>query len=175
MEANVGRLHAAIEDMTAARPVLADEVEMPAGHLDSLGVLGEPEAEHRPVETGELEDALAGDNLGQRPIGRFLARDRSPPDALESPVDPHSAGGRVGGDPPIDFGEQAIVVDRALEAEVEIGLEGDDDCERRPLLGRNLADPTLDVSPVEVAGDGGPLPLPGGERFPAPGTLPSQP
>src|SRR3954470_7871818 len=91
VELHVRRLGAAVEHVTAARPVLGDEVEVPAGDLDPLGVLGEAEAEHRAVDAGQLEDVLLGDHLGQLPIGRLLAGDRSRPDQLEATVDPDGA------------------------------------------------------------------------------------
>src|SRR3954447_5210691 len=101
IELDVGRLGAAVEHVAAPRPVLVDEVEVPAGDLDPLGVLGEAEAEHRPVRAIQLEDVLLRDDLGKRPVGRLLARYRSRPDRLETPVDPDGTGGRVRGDPAI--------------------------------------------------------------------------
>src|SRR4051794_24851824 len=90
--------------MTAARAVLADEVEVPPAHLDPLRVLGKAEAEHRAVNRSELEHLLLGDHLSEWPVRRLLPGNRARPDELEAAVDPHRAGGRVGGDATLGLG-----------------------------------------------------------------------
>src|SRR3954447_17010192 len=50
IELDTGRLGAAVEHVAAPRPVLVDEVEVPARDLDPLGVFREAEAEHCPVD-----------------------------------------------------------------------------------------------------------------------------
>src|SRR3954451_6540905 len=105
--------------MTAARAVLADEVEVPPALLDPLRILGKAEAEHRSVDRSELEHLLLGDHLREWPVRRLLPGNRARPDELEAAVDPHSAGGRVGGDAAVDLGEQPVMVDRSLQVELD--------------------------------------------------------
>src|SRR3954452_4273500 len=85
------------EHMPTASAIDIDEVKVVAGDLDPLGVYGEAEADQGPLDRGELEDALLRDDLGQRTVGRLLARDRTGADVVEMAVDPDSAGGRSGG------------------------------------------------------------------------------
>src|SRR4051794_5258731 len=159
VELHVRRLGTAVEHVTAARPVLGDEVEVPAGHLDPLGVLGEAEAEHRAVDASQLEDVLLGHDLGEGPVGRLLSGNRSCSDEFEAPVDPDRARGRLGGYAAVDLGEQPVMVERALEVEADGRMEGDDDREGSQLIRRYLGDAALHVGPVEAAVDGDHLPV----------------
>ena len=101
--------------MAAAGAVLADEVEVVAAHLDPLGVVGEAEAEHRPRYVRQLEDVLLGDDLGQRPVGRALARHRAGADEIEAPVEADRAGGSVRRDQLVEPGQQLGVIERAVD------------------------------------------------------------
>ena len=75
-----------IEHVPAPRAVGADEVEVPAGDLDALGVLGEAEADERAVHWTQLELVLLADHLGQRAVGRRLARHGAGSHPLEAAV-----------------------------------------------------------------------------------------
>ena len=70
-----------------------DEVQVIAADLDPLCVVGEPEADQRPLELAQLEHVLVADDLGERPVRRQLARDRARADDLELPVDADRAAG----------------------------------------------------------------------------------
>ena len=83
--------------MAAATAVGIDEVQVVAADLDPLRVAREAEAEHRPGDVVELEHVLFGDDLGQRPVGRVLARHRAGPDRLEAPVEADRAGAAPSG------------------------------------------------------------------------------
>src|SRR5215217_2727126 len=92
VQTHVRRLDAAVEHMPTALPVLADEVQMPAAHLDPLGEFREAKADDRAVQAGQLEDALVFDDIRQRPVRRFLPRHRTGANQLETSVDPQGAG-----------------------------------------------------------------------------------
>ena len=94
IEASAQRTAAGVEDVAAAVPVGADEVEVIAADLDPLRVGGEAEAEHRPLDVLEVEDVLVGGDLGERAIGRALGRHRARPHQLEATVEADRAGGR---------------------------------------------------------------------------------
>ena len=87
------RTGAAVEDVAAASEVLGDEVHVEAADLERAAVLREAEADERPANVAQLVYVLAGDNLGEWPVGRRLPRDGAGPDELEVPVDAHRAGG----------------------------------------------------------------------------------
>jgi hypothetical protein len=123
------------------------------------GVGGEPKAHHRSLHVGEPEHPLVRDDVGERPVGRLLARDRTGLHEREPAVDPNCRGGDIGGDPPLDGLEQPVVVQLFLEAEVDVGIEGDDDGERRVLGGGQLIQPPLDVGSVEAPVEGHHLPV----------------
>jgi len=98
--------------MAAARAVLADEVQVPAAHLDALGVGREPKTHHRSLDVGESEHVLIRDDLGERPVRGLLAGNRTGLHQREAPVDPNRAGDGVGRDPHFDRREQRIVIRR---------------------------------------------------------------
>src|SRR5262245_46818280 len=87
VEPGPGLAYPRVEHVAAAPTALVDEVEVVAADLDPLGIAGKAEAEHRPRDVVEIEDPLLGDHLGQRPIGRMLARDRAGAHRLEAPVE----------------------------------------------------------------------------------------
>src|SRR3954447_16201456 len=70
--ADVRGLEPAVQHVPAAQPVLTDEVQVPAAHLDPLGEGGKSKADDRAVRVRELEDSLVRDDLGQRPVRRLL-------------------------------------------------------------------------------------------------------
>ena len=140
------------EHVAAAAAVGADEVQVVAADLDPLGVAGKAEAEHRPLDVGQLEDVLVGDHLGQRPVGRALARHRAGADEREAAVEAQGAGGGPGGDQLVEAGQQLVV--RALgrrQPLVDRRLEAGDDRERRPLPRADPVDPPVDVGAEELA------------------------
>ena len=49
-------------------------MQVVAGDLDALGVVGKAEADDRAARRRELEHVLFGDDLGERPVRRLLAR-----------------------------------------------------------------------------------------------------
>jgi hypothetical protein len=159
VEPDQGRGGAGIQDVAAAGAVFADEVQVPAAHLDALCVGGEPEAHHRSLDVPKPEHVLIGDDLGERAVGRLLPWDRTGLDEREATVDPDGTGGGAGGNALLDRRQQRIVVERSLEAEVEIGVEGNDHRERGALGAGQLVDPALDVGPVEATVEGHHLPI----------------
>ena len=140
--------------MAATAAVGADEVQVVAGDLDPLDPGREAEAEHRPLDVGQLEDVLFGDNLGQRPVGRALDRHRAGADQLEAAVEAERAGAGARRGQLVDPRQQLLVLERPLEADVDLGLEAGDDGERRPLGRRHRVDAPLDVGAEELAVEG---------------------
>ena len=104
-----------VEDVAAATALGIDEVEVVAAHLDPLRVAREPEAEHRPGDVVELEHALFGDDLGQWPVGRVLARHRACPNRLEIPVEADRARCRTLRDQAVERREEAVVRERPAD------------------------------------------------------------
>ena len=77
-------------------------MEVVAGDLDALDVLGEAEPEGGARNVLQLEDVLVGDHLGERAVGRLLSRHRAGPHRFEATVDPQRAGSRPFGQPLVD-------------------------------------------------------------------------
>src|ERR687886_2232542 len=109
----------ALEHVSAAASIGADEVEVVAADLDSLGVVREAKADYGSLGAGELEYVLVGDDLGQRPVGPGLPGDRSGPDALEGAVDPHGPRRSSGGDVAVELAEQLFVGQWATDSELD--------------------------------------------------------
>jgi hypothetical protein len=140
--------------MAAASAVGADEVQVVAADLDPLGVGGEAEPDHRPLDVGELEDVLVGHDLRQRPVGRLLPRHRAGADEIETPVDAHGAGGSTDGDQLVETRQQLFVGQLFVRQPlVDSRFEAGHNRERRPLLRRDSADPAVDVGAEELAVD----------------------
>jgi len=142
------------EYVAAAAAIGADEMQVVAGHLDPLDVSGEAEAEHRPLDVGELENVLVGDDLGQWPVGRILRRHRTSADELEVAVEADRAGGGTGGDKPVHPCQQLLVLQPLLDLPLDRGLEPGDDGERGARGWRNRLHVAVDVSPEELAVEG---------------------
>ena len=107
---------AAVEDVAAPRPVLADEVEVVSADLDPLAVVGEAKAEHRPGDVLELEYVLLGDDLGQRAVGRLLSGHRTGANQLEAAIDPHRPRRGSGRDQLVETRQRARLVPGARRA-----------------------------------------------------------
>jgi hypothetical protein len=97
---------------------------------------------------------LVGDHLAERTVGRPLAGNRARPDQLELAVHPHRRGARTRRHPLVEGGNQGVVVERAVELELDLRLEPDDDRERRQGAWLNLVDRAVDVGPVEAPVEG---------------------
>jgi lipooligosaccharide transport system ATP-binding protein len=152
VEAHPQAARAGIEDVAAAGAVGADEVKVVAGDLDPLGVGGEAEAEHRPLDVAQLEDVLLGDDLGQRPVGRLLARHGPGADELEATVEADRAGGGAGGDQIVQPLQQSFVVELLPgQPLVQRRFEPGDDRERGPLLGPHRRHVAVEVGAEEPA------------------------
>jgi hypothetical protein len=127
-------------------------VEVVAGHLNALDVGGKAEAEHRPLDVAELEHALVGDDLGQRPVRRLLPRHRSRSHQRKAAVEAERAGGGALGDHRVHRPQQLLV--RALRRRQPLvpgGLEAGDDGERRALARVDPVDSPVDVGAEELA------------------------
>ena len=97
---------------------------------------------------------LVGDDLGQRPVGRGLARHRARADQLEAAVEADRAGGGAGRDQLVEPRQQLLVGEPALDPLVDRRLEAGDHGERRPLPGPDRVHVPVDVGPVEAAVEG---------------------
>jgi hypothetical protein len=140
--------------VTTAAAVGAGEVQVVAGDLDPLDVGGEAKAEHRPLDLGQIEDVLVGDDLGQRAVRRVLPGDRAGANAGEAAVEANRAGGGASGDKGIEARQQLFVAELVVrQALLHRRLEAGDHRKRRPLLRRNPVEPAVDVGAEELAVD----------------------
>ena len=89
----------ASEDVTTGAPVRGDEVEVVARDIQTLRVVGKPEAYETSRDVVKLEGGLVLDDLYERWVGLVLARHTARLDVLEVSVHPYSAA--HGAPPPI--------------------------------------------------------------------------
>ena len=93
---------------------------------------------------------LFGDDLGQRPVGRALARDRAGADELEAAVEADRAGGGAGRDQLVEPRQQLLVVERARRARAStVGSNRGDHRERGPRRRRR----PRSTAPVDVGAE----------------------
>jgi hypothetical protein len=106
---------AAVEDVPSTAAIVRDEVEVEAADLDRSAVLRETEADEGAVYVVKLEHALFGDDLGQRPVGRLLARYERARTSSKWSSDPQGAGGRVRRQHAVERGQQLGLAERTIE------------------------------------------------------------
>src|SRR5215213_4167536 len=77
--------------MTAGAPIRGDEVKVVAGDVQTLGVVGKPEADETSRDVVKLEGGLVFDDLYEGRVGLALAGHAARLDVLEAPIHPDSA------------------------------------------------------------------------------------
>ena len=79
------------EHVATGAPVRGDEVEMVAGYVQTLGVVGEAEADEASRDIAKLEGGLVFDDVYEKRIRLSLAGYAARLDVLELPVHPDGA------------------------------------------------------------------------------------
>src|SRR4029079_14568810 len=137
-----------------AGPGGVDEMEVEAVDLDAVAVVGESEAGDSPLDVTEREDVLVGDDLGEWTVRALLPGHRTGRHRAEPPVDPDRRGTLAPGARAVESGQHPGLRFRAGDRSRAPRGERDDDRERRPLGGIDLADPSVDVGAPEPPVDG---------------------
>lgn len=136
--------------MAADSAFVIDEVQVVAADLDPLRVGREAEADQGAADVAQLEDVLLGDDLGQRPVRRFLPWHGAEAERIEAAVDSYRAGSGVVADQLVKPLQQLLVREGPGEGRVDLRLEPGDDREGGPRAGGHGMDAALDVGPVEA-------------------------
>ena len=80
----------ASEHVTTGAPVRGNEVEVVAGDIQTLRVVGKPEADETTRDIVKLEGGLVFDDLYEGWVGLALAGHAARLDVLEAPIHPDS-------------------------------------------------------------------------------------
>ena len=121
-------------------PVGSHEVEVVAGHVDALRVVGKPEPDHRALDVAELENVLVLHHLAHRRIRLVLAGNRAGSHGIEVTVDAQRVRRGEIAEPGVERLHEPGVVERVGELEMARRLEEGEDGERRPALGLDGVD-----------------------------------
>src|SRR5215203_4005635 len=102
----------ASEHVTACAPIRGDEVEVVAGNVQTLRVVGEPEADEATRDVVKLEGGLVLDDLCEGRVGLVLAGHAARLDVLEASVHPDGAARRGSTDDPVKVVTKSRKVNR---------------------------------------------------------------
>jgi len=141
----------ASEHVTTGTPVRGNEVEVVAGDIQTLRVVGKPEADETTRDIVKLEGGLVFDDLYEGWVGLALAGHAARLDVLEAPIYPDSGAYCSPTDNPVH------VITKALEAHLygeppgEVRLEERHYGERGPRLSVDGISPPIRPYLVEGA------------------------
>src|SRR5215208_6609233 len=122
----------ASEHVTTGAPVGGNEVEVVAGDVQTLRVVGKPEADETTGDIVKLEGGLVFDDLYEGWVGLALARHAARLDELEVPIHPDSGAHGAPTDNPVQVVAKCLEVHRHGKGLGRIRLEDRHHGERGP-------------------------------------------